>query len=77
MINFFGGIKEMKNMLKRRFKRMSEVLVKDQRGEGFVDVLVKMLIVVVVGAVLMTIMRATVPTLFDQMITKIQKVFEL
>jgi hypothetical protein len=48
-----------------------------EEGEGFIDVLVKMLIVVVVGAVLLTIMRTAIPQLFTDMIAKIRDVFEL
>ena len=51
--------------------------VSDDAGEGFVDVLVKMLIVVVVGAVLLAIMRTAVPQLFTDMMTKIRDVFEV
>ena len=57
--------------------RQTEGFLGDQRGEGFIDVLVKMLIVVVVGAVLLTIMRAAIPSMFEDMMTKIRTVFEL
>ena len=50
---------------------------REDAGEGFVDVLVKMLIVVVVGAVLLAIMRAAIPQLFTDMITKIRDIFEV
>jgi competence protein ComGC len=56
-----------------RFKRT----VCDEAGEGFVDVLVKMLIVVVVGAVLLAIMRVAVPQLFTDMLTKIRDIFDV
>ena len=46
-------------------------------GEGFVDVLVKMLIVVIVGAALLAIMRTAVPQLFSDMIDRIRTIFEL
>ena len=49
----------------------------DQKGEGFVDVLVKMLIVVVIGAALLAIMKLAIPSMFDDMMTKIRSVFEL
>ena len=49
----------------------------DETGEGFIDVLVKMLIVVVVGAVLLAIMRQAVPQLFTDMLTKIRDIFEV
>ena len=55
----------------------SRRFVKDEAGEGFVDVLVKMLIVVVVGAVLLAIMRQAVPQLFTDMMTKIRSSFEI
>ena len=51
--------------------------VLDEKGEGFVDVLVKMLIVVVVGAVLLTIMRQAIPQLFTDMMTKIRDIFQV
>ena len=52
-------------------------IVQNDAGEGFVDVLVKMLIVVVVGAVLLAIMRTAVPQLFTDMLTKIRGIFEV
>lgn len=52
-------------------------VAQDEAGEGFVDVLVKMLIVVVVGAVLLAIMRTAVPQLFTDMISKIRDAFEV
>ena len=48
-----------------------------EEGEGFVDVLVKMLIVVVVGAVLLAIMQTAVPQLFTDMLTKIRGIFSV
>ena len=70
-------IARVKNQIKTCVKDQMRVCADDERGEGFIDVLVKMLIVVVVGAVLLTIMRTAVPTLFEDMITKIRGVFEL
>ena len=58
------------NTLVTRFRR-------EEAGEGFIDVLVKMLIVVVVGAVLLTIMRQAIPQLFTDMLTKIRDIFEV
>ncbi|MCL2060017.1 MAG: DUF6133 family protein [Oscillospiraceae bacterium] len=49
----------------------------DEAGEGFIDVLVKMLIAVVVGAVLLAIMRQAIPQLFTDMLTKIRDIFEV
>ena len=51
--------------------------VDQEQGEGFVDVLVKMLIVVVVGAALLAIMRAAIPNLFTGMMDKIKAIFEV
>ena len=61
----------------RRFMRRAGEAASREEGEGFVDVLVKMLIVVVVGAALLAIMRTAVPTLFSDMINKIRGIFEL
>ena len=53
------------------------ILAVSDEGEGFVDVLVKMLIVVVVGAVLLAIMRNAVPQLFSDVIEKVRGIFEV
>jgi len=58
-------------------KTIALLAVLDEKGEGFVDVLVKMLIVVVVGAVLLTIMRQAIPQLFTDMMTKIRDIFQV
>ena len=51
--------------------------IKNDAGEGFVDVLVKMLIVVVVGAVLLAIMQTAVPQLFTDILTKVRGIFSV
>jgi hypothetical protein len=61
---------------RRESRRMANAAARDE-GEGFVDVLVKMLIVVVVGAALLAIMRTAVPQLFTDMVNKIRGIFEL
>ena len=63
-------LSSLKRFMLRRF-------ICDETGEGFIDVLVKMLIVVVVGAVLLAIMRTAVPQLFTDMMTKIRDMFEV
>ena len=63
--------------LMERLCRIKSRFVCEQCGEGFVDVLVKMLIVVVVGAVLLSIMRVALPSLFEDLMLKIRSVFEL
>ena len=58
-------------------RSLARCFIQSDAGEGFVDVLVKMLIVVVVGAVLLAIMRTAVPQLFTDMLTKIRGIFEV
>ena len=49
------------------FKRF----LKDQSGEGFLDVAMKLLIVVVIGAAVLLIMNTAMPALFQELINKI------
>lgn len=49
----------------------------NSKGEGFVDTLVKMLIVVVIGAALLALLNAAIPGLFNDMIAKIRTTFGL
>ncbi|HMM07314.1 hypothetical protein SDC9_73107 [bioreactor metagenome] len=43
----------------------------DRKAEGFLDVAMKILIVVVIGAAVLLILRTSVPTLFQGLIDKI------
>jgi Flp pilus assembly pilin Flp len=45
--------------------------LKDQSGEGFLDVAMKILIVVVIGAAVLAIMDTAMPNLFQGLIDKI------
>jgi Flp pilus assembly pilin Flp len=45
--------------------------LKDQSGEGFLDVAMKILIVVVIGAAVLAIMDTAMPNLFQGLIAKI------
>jgi len=45
--------------------------LKEQSGEGFLDVAMKILIVVVIGAAVLLIMNTAMPTLFQGLIDKI------
>jgi len=45
--------------------------VSEQKGEGFLDVAMKILIVVVIGAAILLIMNAAMPNLFQDLIAKI------
>ena len=57
--------------MKNRFKNFVSKLVKDRSGEGFVDVAIKILIVVVIGAAILAIMNVAMPNLFQSLIEKI------
>lgn len=52
-----------KNTIKR--------FVTDKKAEGFLDVAMKILIVVVIGAAILLIMNAAMPNLFSGLIEKI------
>ncbi len=56
-----------------RTKMISITAVKS--GEGYLDVLIKILITVIIGAALLAIMRTAVPELFQEIIDKIKAVF--
>ena len=44
---------------------------RDNRGEGYLDMAMKILIVVVVGAAILAIMNVAMPNLFQSLINKI------
>lgn len=44
---------------------------RDNRGEGYLDMAMKILIVVVVGAAILAIMNTAMPNLFQSLINKI------
>ena len=46
---------------------------KDERGEGYLDMAMKILIVVVVGAAILAIMNTAMPTLFQNLINKVSE----
>lgn len=54
------------------------LLSKNKKGASqFVEVLIVVLIAVIVGAALLAIMRTAMPDLFEDIIDKIEDVFEL
>ncbi len=53
--------------IKNTFKKF----IFDKKGEAFLDVAMKILIVVVIGAAILVILNAAVPTLFQNLIAKI------
>ena len=54
-----------------KFKNTVKRFISDVRGEGFLDVAMKVLIVVVIGAAVLVIMNAAIPGLFQGLIAKI------
>lgn len=56
-------MQKIKNTIKR--------FVADKKAEGFLDVAMKILIVVVIGAAVLLILNAAVPNLFSGLIDKI------
>ena len=46
-------------------------------GEGYHDVLIKILITVIIGAALLALMRVAIPELFNDIINKIKSVFTI
>ena len=58
-----------------RVKMISVTAVKC--GEGYLDVLIKILITVIIGAALLALMRVAIPELFNDIINKIKSVFTI
>lgn len=58
-----------------RAKMISVAAVKC--GEGYLDVLIKILITVIIGAALLALMRVAIPELFNDIINKIKSVFTI
>lgn len=58
-----------------RVKMISVMAVKS--GEGYLDVLIKILITVIIGAALLALMRVAIPELFNDIINKIKSVFTI
>lgn len=51
--------------------------LKNESGEGYLDVLIKILITVIIGAALLALMRVAIPDLFNEIINKIKSVFTI
>ena len=58
-----------------RVKMISVTAVKS--GEGYLDVLLKILITGIIGAALLALMRVAIPELFNDIINKIKSVFTI
>lgn len=54
-----------------KMKIMLNKFAQDQSGEGFLDVAMKILIVVVIGAAILLIMNTAMPSLFSGLIERI------
>ncbi|HEX2994649.1 MAG TPA: DUF6133 family protein [Anaerolineales bacterium] len=55
----------------QKIKSIAKRFVADKKAEGFLDVAMKILIVVVIGAAILAIMNAAMPDLFQGLIDKI------
>ena len=53
--------------LRKNMKNLSA----DQSGEGYLDMAMKILIIVVIGAAILAIMNTAMPTLFQNLIDKV------
>ena len=61
----------VKNTVAARITANLTRFARDNRGEGYLDMAMKILIVVVVGAAILAIMNVAMPNLFQSLINKI------
>jgi hypothetical protein len=54
-----------------KIKNKIKHFISDKKGEAFLDVAMKILIVVVIGAAILVILNVAVPNLFQNLIAKI------
>ena len=47
-------------------------ILKEENGEGYIDVLVKILISVVIGSLLLGLLKTAMPEIFDSLIVQIK-----
>ena len=62
-----AAIRARFNALRMNLKNLAN----DKSGEGYLDMAMKILIVVVVGAAILAIMNTAMPTLFQNLINKV------
>lgn len=55
----------------QKIKNLVHRFINDRRAEGYLDVAMKILIVVVVGAAVLAIMNTAMPGLFTNLINKV------
>jgi ABC-type lipoprotein release transport system permease subunit len=60
-------MKTITNRIRATFRN----LARDRRGDGFLDLAFKILIIVVLGAAILLILNAAMPNLFSDLISKI------
>lgn len=60
-------MKTISNRIRNTFRNLAH----DRRGDGFLDLAMKILIVVVVGAAILVILNTAMPNLFSGLIEKI------
>lgn len=60
-----------KNSIRNRITSAVQNFMQDRKGEGYLDVAMKILITVVLGAAILAILNNAVPGLFTDMINKI------
>lgn len=60
-----------KNSIRNRITSAVQNFMQDRKGEGYLDVAMKILITVVLGAAILAILNTAVPGLFTDMINKI------
>lgn len=68
-------MKAKKSLVELKHKLIT--VMQDERGEGFLDVLIKILITVIIGAALLALLRIAIPDLFQDIINKIRSVFTI
>ncbi len=60
-------MKTISNRVRNTFRR----LIHDRRGDGYLDLAMKILIVVVIGAAILLILNTAMPSLFSGLIEKV------
>ena len=73
-MNFIANLSRslsLPRFLKKRADKPRRSLLSDCRGEGYLDMAMKILIVVVIGAAILVIMNTAMPDLFQSLIDKV------
>jgi ABC-type phosphate/phosphonate transport system permease subunit len=73
-------MKSVTTKLRIKVNSLKEIVkegLKPRRAEGFLDVLIKILITVIIGAALLALLRVAIPDLFQSIIDKIKDTFTI